>query len=308
MKNVFLCPGQGSQLVGMGKDLAEVYPRVRELYDTANEILGFNLAEICFQGPEDELKKTRATQPALYVHSYAIGELLAERGVKADVAAGHSLGEYSALAIAGAFSFETGLKLVKVRAESMQKAGEQNPGTMAAFVGLDPETVETICQEAAAEGTIVPANFNSPGQIAVSGSIPAVERAVSLAKDKKARLAQLLPVSGAFHSPLMEPAAKALAIALESAEIQTPEIYVISNVTARPHGSPSEIRELLAKQLLSPVRWMETLQYLACESETQWYEVGAGKVLAGLLKRTIKDAVATSIGTTAALEGVGANS
>ena len=256
MKNVFLCPGQGSQLVGMGKDFAEGYPRIRELYNTANEILGFDLAEVCFQGPEDELKKTRATQPALYVHSYAVGELLSERGLKADVAAGHSLGEYSALAIAGAFSFETGLRLVKVRAESMQKAGEENPGTMAAFIGLEPEAVETICQEAGAEGTIVPANFNSPGQIAVSGSIPAVERAVVLAKEKRARLAQLLPVSGAFHSPLMEPAAKALAVALESAEIQTPNIDVISNVTARPHGLPDEIRDLLAKQLLSPVLWM----------------------------------------------------
>lgn len=302
MKRIFLFPGQGSQVVGMGKDFAEAFPRVRELYQKALRLLGFDLAEICFRGPADELKKTRVTQPALYVHSYAISELLAERGIRPDAAAGHSLGEYSALSIAGAFTFETGLSLVRVRAESMQKASQQNPGTMAAIVGLDEKTVQAICSQAHSEGTVVPANFNSAGQLVISGSVPAVRRAVEIAKEKRARLAQLLPVSGAFHSPLMEPAAKALAAALESADIEAPRIPIISNVTARPHGSPDEIRHLLAKQLLSPVRWVETLEYLATEPDAQWYEVGAGNVLAGLLKRTVKGARAFCIGTVAALE------
>jgi len=304
MKRVFLFPGQGSQVVGMGNDFAASFPRVGELFEKAGELLGFNLAEICFHGPEDELRKTRATQPALYVHSYAISELFAERGIEADAAAGHSLGEYTALSVGGAFDFETGLRLVKIRAESMQEAGRQNPGTMAAIAGLDRDTVEAICQQARDEGTVVLANFNSPEQIAISGSVPAVKKAVEIAKEKGARLAQVLQVSGAFHSPLMEPAAKALAAALKSAEIQRPKIPVISNVTGRPHESPDEIRDLLARQLLSPVRWVETLQQLASEPDTQWYEVGAGNVLAGLLKRTMKGARATGVGTAAALETV----
>jgi len=304
MKRVFLFPGQGSQVVGMGSDFAGSFPRVQELFEKAGELLGFDLAEICFQGPEDELRKTRATQPALYVHSYAISVLLAERGIEPDSAAGHSLGEYTALSVGGAFDFETGLKLVKIRAESMQEAGRQNPGTMAAIIGLDRETVEAICQQAQDEGTVVLANFNSPEQIAISGSAPAVKKAVEIAKERGARLAQVLQVSGAFHSPLMEPAAKALATALGSANIQRPKIPVISNVTGQPHGSSDEIRDLLASQLLSPVRWVETLHQLASEPNTQWYEVGAGNVLAGLLKRTIKGARATCVGTVAALETV----
>jgi [acyl-carrier-protein] S-malonyltransferase len=304
MKRVFLFPGQGSQVVGMGSDFAGGFPRVQELFEKAGEVLGFDLAEICFQGPEDELRKTRATQPALYVHSYAISELLAERGIEPDAAAGHSLGEYTALSVGGAFDFETGLKLVKIRAESMQEAGRQNPGTMAAIIGLDRETVEAICQRARDEGTVVLANFNSPEQIAISGSVPAVKKAVEIAKERGARLAQVLQVSGAFHSPLMEPAAKAVATALRSADIQRPKIPVISNVTGQSHGSPDEIRDLLASQLLSPVRWMETLLQLASEPNTQWYEIGAGNVLAGLLKRTIKGARATCVGTVSALETV----
>lgn len=304
MKRVFLFPGQGSQVVGMGKDFAATCPRVRELFEKAGELLAFDLAEICFEGPEEELKKTRVTQPALYVHSYAIGEVLAERGIKPDAAAGHSLGEYTALSVGGAFDFETGLKLVKIRAEGMQEAGLKNSGTMAAIVGLDRDTVEAVCRHARDEGTVVLANFNSPEQIVISGTVPAVKRAAEIAKEKGARLAQVLQVSGAFHSPLMEPAAKALTSALRAADIRRPKIPVISNVTGQPHESPDKIRELLARQLLSPVRWVETLQQLASEPDTQWYEVGAGNVLAGLLRRTVKGTRATGVGTVAALETV----
>ncbi|MDD5088515.1 MAG: ACP S-malonyltransferase [bacterium] len=294
----FLFPGQGSQTVGMGKDLSQTYELARRRYDEASELLGFDLAAVCFEGPADALRQTRVTQPALYVHSCILTDLLAERDLLADAAAGHSLGEYSALYSAGVFDFAEGLRLVKARADAMQQAGEMQSGTMAAVVGLDDEVVEELCQQVRDEGlVVVPANYNSPGQLVVSGSVIGVRRAVELAKERKARLAKELPVSGAFHSPLMEPAAQSLSQALSGARFSAPRFPVIANVTAQPHTDVESLRRLLAKQLLSPVRWTETLNRLASLGLDEWYEVGNGNVLGGLLKRTVPNAAAVPVGT-----------
>jgi len=287
----------------MGKDLAEASAHARDRFAKANDVLGFDLAAICFDGPEEELRQTRATQPALYVHSCILADLLAERDVKPVAAAGHSLGEYSALYAAGAFSFEDGLRLVQVRASAMQQAGKTHPGTMAAVIGLDESDVQKLCQSVREHGVAVPANFNSPGQVVVSGSVPAIEKIVETAKSAGARMAKPLNVSGAFHSPLMQPAAEELHQALQTTQIAEPRVPVVSNVTARPHGSPEEIRKLLAGQLLSPVRWAESMQYLAANvPSATWLEIGSGSVLAGLLKRAVKGQTATPIGTHQAIE------
>lgn len=288
----------------MGKDLAERFPLAKQRFEQADDILGFGLAAICFDGPEDALRQTRATQPALYVHSCIVAELLAERGLRAYAAAGHSVGEYAALTCAGVFSFENGLKLVKARAEAMQHAGEVNPGTMAAIVGLDDEAVRELCREASSEGVVVPANYNSPGQLVISGSLNAVRRAVELAKPRGAKLAKELTVSGAFHSPLMRPAAEALQSALANVPMNNPAIPVISNVTASPHTSAESVRRLLAEQLLAPVRWTDSMQELAKFEDVQWCEVGSGNVLSGLLKRTVKGAAAKTVSAAADMDTV----
>jgi [acyl-carrier-protein] S-malonyltransferase len=288
----------------MARDLHEMSALARTRFAQANEILGFNLAAVCFDGPEDELRQTRVTQPALFVHSVIVAELLAERGIKPSCAAGHSLGEYSALACADAFSFETGLALVRVRAEAMQRAGQQNPGTMAAVVGLADEKLEQVCSDASSAGVVVPANFNSSGQIVISGDVPAVERAMELAKSAGAKLVKKLVVSGAFHSPLMKLAADELGAALESADIRTPRVPVISNVTGKAHTTPDSIRELLAAQLLSPVRWTACQSALAEMNPDSWLEVGTGSVLAGLLKRSVSGASATPVGTATEIESL----
>jgi [acyl-carrier-protein] S-malonyltransferase len=292
---VFLFPGQGSQSVGMGKDLAEQFEIARRRFEEAAHILGFDLARVCFDGPEEELRQTRVTQPALYVHSCILSELLAERGLTPARAAGHSLGEYSALYAAAAFGFADGLRLVKARAEAMQQAGQQNPGTMAAVVGLHDQVVRDVCREAEEVGVVVPANYNSPDQIVISGEVAAVRKAVELAKARGAKLARELPVSGAFHSPLMKPAAESLAEAIVATPVAMPRIPVVSNVTARPHTDAESLRRLLTQQLLCPVRWSESMTELAA-GDVEWFEVGSGNVLAGLLKRTIPDAAARTIG------------
>ncbi len=285
MKNVFLYPGQGSQYVGMGKDLYDNSPEVKSLYDRAEEILEFPLKRISFLGPEEELRQTRHTQPAIFVHSLAVLTLLGKQAVTADAAAGHSLGEYSALYAAGVFSLEDGLRIVKLRGEQMQHSGEKNPGTMAAVIGLDKLQIEEICAEAAKEGIVVPANFNSPGQIVLSGSIPGVQRAMQLAREKKARLVTELVVSGAFHSPLMGDALEGLTGALDELKIRKPEIPVYANVTARPATSADEVRNLLKQQLLSPVLWEQSIINMIADGAVQFYEIGPGKVLQGLVKR-----------------------
>ncbi|MBM2839718.1 MAG: fabD [Bacteroidetes bacterium] len=277
-------PGQGSQYVGMGKDLYQQSSLARELFEKADAMLGFSISKICFDGPEDELRQTRNTQPAIFLHSMALTNSLP--GLKAEMVAGHSLGEYTALVAAGALSFEDGLRLVRLRGELMQHAGEVNKGTMAAVVGLEPDVVENICAEATAAGVVQPANFNSPGQIVISGSIDGVRKAMELAKLRGAKLVKELVVSGAFHSPLMESARVGLKEALEKTQVRDAKIPVYANATAEPVMRAPEIRDLLHKQVTSPVRWEQSVRNMVRDGASMFYEVGPGKVLQGLIKRT----------------------
>jgi len=289
-KTAFVFPGQGSQYVGMGKDLYEQLPEARQRFDQADALLGFSLTKICFEGPEEELKQTKSTQPAIFLHSMVVAQLL--RGERASMAAGHSLGEYSALVYAGALTFEDGLRLVRLRGELMQQAGIEQPGTMAAVVGLEQNVVDDVCRSASSAGIVQSANFNSPGQIVVSGSVAGVRKAMELAKERGAKLVKELPVSGAFHSPLMEFAGSGLKSALEKTSISDAAIPVYANVTARPVQKAEEIRQLLYEQLTNPVRWEETVTNMALDGASMFVEIGPGKVLQGLIKR-IRSDVAT---------------
>ena len=286
----FVFPGQGSQYVGMGKDLYEQLPEARQRFDQADALLGFSLSKICFQGPEEELKQTKNTQPAIFLHSMVVADL--HHGERATMAAGHSLGEYSALVYAGALTFEDGLRLVRLRGELMQQAGIEQPGTMAAVVGLEPSVVDEVCRTASSAGIVQAANFNSPGQIVVSGSVAGVRKAMELAKERGAKLVKELPVSGAFHSPLMGFAGSGLKSALEKTSIKDAAIPVYANVTARPVQKADEIRRLLFEQLTKPVRWEETVTNMALDGAGTFVEIGPGKVLQGLVKR-IRSDVAT---------------
>ena len=287
MKIAFVFPGQASQYVGMGKDLYEGNSLVKEIYDRAEEILGFELKKICFEGPEELLKQTRITQPAIFVHSYVVSKLL-EGKLKADMATGHSLGEYSALVYADALDFETALMIVKVRGELMQKAGEQNPGTMAAIVGLDDEKVKKICEEVK-DGIVQPANFNAIGQVVISGEVGAVKMAMEIAKREGAKMVKELVVSGAFHSPLMESAKDELKKILDEVKFRKPKIPVYFNVTAKPTFEAEEIKDLLYLQITKPVLWTQTILNMRSDGAVKFYEIGPGKVLQGLIKRTLED-------------------
>lgn len=300
-KTCFLFPGQGSQIVGMGKDFYEQFTIAKNTYKIAEEILGFNLADISFQGPEQRLKQTQYTQPALYVHSYIIARLLEERGVKGDAAAGHSLGEFSALAYGDAFSFEEGLELVKGRAQLMQEAGDKNPGSMAAIIGLEAEEVMTICIDSQDEGVVQPANYNSPQQVVISGTKEGVAKAMELAQAKGARKVIELVVSGAFHSPLMISVVENFGNMLEKTRIQLGTIPVYANVTANPVTTSQEIRSLLHDQLTHPVRWVETIQNMVRDGVERFVEVGAGKVLSGLVKRINREVNIVQCGSVEAL-------
>ena len=281
----WLFPGQGSQYVGMGRDVAGQSARARELVEEADRMLGLPLSAVMFQGPEEELRQTRNTQPAIFLHSMLLVTLLRDCGASPAMAAGHSLGEYTALVAAGALQFEDGLRLVRLRGELMQRAGETERGTMAAVIGLAPEAVEALCAEARAGGVVQPANFNSPGQVVISGSVEGVHAAMALARERGAKMVKELVVSGAFHSPLMQSARDGLRDALARTPLGDARIPVYANVTARPVREAGEIRALLEQQLTSPVRWEESVRAMVSDGASEFLEVGPGKVLQGLARR-----------------------
>lgn len=288
MSTAYLFPGQGSQFVGMGKELYDSNPEAAKYFDDTNEILGIDLKSIMFEGPQEKLTQTEFTQPAIFLHSVALFKTL---DATPDMVAGHSLGEFSALVASGAVSFEDALKIVRRRGELMQKAGTDNPGTMAAVIGMDDEAVEKVCAQATEESgkEVIAANYNCPGQLVISGYQEAVEKAVELAKENGARMAKLLPVSGAFHSSLMQPAYDGLKDQLEKLEINETNCPIYSNYTAEQTTDPEEIRSNLLNQLLNPVRWTQTLNNMSTNGADAFVEVGPGKVLQGLVKRTLKD-------------------
>jgi [acyl-carrier-protein] S-malonyltransferase len=281
----FVFPGQGAQFVGMGKDLYENNPLAKELFDKANYILGYKITDIMFEGTAEELKQTKVTQPAVFLHS-VISALCMGDEFKPDMVAGHSLGEFSALVAAGALSFEDGLRLVYARAMAMQKACEMAPGTMAAIIALPDEKVEEICAEISTEGNIViPANYNCPGQLVISGNVDAINLACGKLKEAGAKRALPLPVSGAFHSPLMQPAKDELQAAIEKTEVKTPKCPIYQNVDAMPHTDPAEIKQNLIAQLTSSVRWTKSVQNMIADGATEFTECGPGKALQGMIAK-----------------------
>jgi [acyl-carrier-protein] S-malonyltransferase len=299
MKTAMLFPGQGSQFVGMGKDLAENFPAVAKIYEEANDILGFDIAHLCFDGDADELTETRNAQPAILLHSLAVAKVMKdEAGIEPSIAAGHSLGEYSALAAAGAIDHMDALRIVRRRGELMFKAGLRQPGTMAAIIGMETEDVQAVCDEASTDDTVVViANINSPGQVVVSGHIEAVEKAMKLAEEKGVRKVVQLNVSGAFHSPLVAPAQDELVDYINSFDVRDIESGVVCNADAKIVTRREQIINALSRQLTSPVRWTESMTLLASEWEGGILEVGPGKVLSGLMKRIERSRAVETVGT-----------
>ena len=278
----YVFPGQGAQFIGMGKDLYDASEEAKILFEKANDILGFRITDIMFEGEAEELKQTKVTQPAIFLHSTILAKLL-DHHFQPEMVAGHSLGEISALTAAGVLAFEDGLKLVYQRALAMQAACEAEPSTMAAILGLENEVVEGICEKV--EGIVVAANYNCPGQLVISGTVDAINDACELLKEAGARRALVLPVGGAFHSPLMEPARAELAKAIEATTFNTPICPVYQNVTASPVTDPNEIKENLVAQLTAPVRWTQTMNQMIADGVSGFTEVGPGKVLQGLVKK-----------------------
>ncbi len=281
----YVFPGQGAQFTGMGKDLYDNSTLAKSLFEQANAILGFRITDIMFEGTADQLKETKVTQPAVFLHSVILAKTL--ENFAPEMVAGHSLGEFSALVANGALSFEDGLKLVSQRALAMQKACEIAPSTMAAVLNLDDKTVEDIC--ASIDGVVVAANYNCPGQLVISGAYPAVELACEKLKEAGARRALILPVGGAFHSPMMEPAREELAAAIEATTFSTPSCPVYQNVTATAVSDPNEIKKNLIIQLTAPVRWTQSVQQMIADGATSFTEVGPGKVLVGLVNKINKE-------------------
>ena len=287
-------PGQGAQFVGMGKDLYDNNAQAKELFEKANEVLGFRITDLMFNGTEDDLKQTKVTQPAVFLHSVILAKALGDK-FNPDMVAGHSLGEFSALTAAGVLPFEQGLKLVETRALAMQKACEATPSTMAAIIGLPDEKVEEIC--ASVNGVCVPANYNSPGQVVISGTFEAIEEAVAKFKEAGAKRALPLKVGGAFHSPLMEPARAELAKAIEEANFAKPICPIYQDVDALPHTDANEIKDNLVKQLTAPVRWSHIVANMVKDGMTEAVELGPGRVLQGLIGRTERSVAVSGLQT-----------
>ncbi len=291
MKKAYVFPGQGSQFVGMGKDLYEQHEEAKQLFDKANEILGFNITEIMFNGTDEELKQTKVTQPAIFLHSVA--QAAVAKDFTPDMVAGHSLGEFSALVASKVLSFEDGLRLVSKRALAMQAACEANPSTMAAILGLEDDKVEEIC--ASIDEVVVAANYNCPGQLVISGSNKGIEIACEKMKEAGAKRALPLPVGGAFHSPLMKPAEEELAKAINETTFSQGICPIYQNVDAMPHTDPAEIKQNLIKQLTAPVRWTQSVQQMLADGATHFIECGPGKVLQGLVKKIERSAEVSSV-------------
>lgn len=288
----YVFPGQGAQFVGMGKDLYDNSPLAKELFEKANDILGFRITDLMFAGTDEDLRQTKVTQPAIFLHSVIIAKVMGN-DFKPEMVAGHSLGEFSALVANGALSFEDGLTLVSKRALAMQKACEIEPSTMAAILGLDDEVVEKVCSEI--DDVVVPANYNSPGQLVISGSIKGIDAACEKLKEAGAKRALPLKVGGAFHSPLMEPARVELAEAIESTTFNTPICPIYQNVDAKAYTNPTEIKQNLISQLTSPVRWTQIMLNMIADGASSFTELGPGNVLQGLIKKVNRDMEATSI-------------